>query len=113
MSEGAARFALVWCPCESREEARRLARVLVDERLVACVNIIGPVLSVFAWDGAVDESEEYGLLCKTSPAQMADTIARLHTLHRYETPVIVGWHADQSTPQALAWLTNSLRPETG
>tara|TARA_A100001391_G_scaffold136353_2_gene95061 strand:- start:23393 stop:23734 length:342 start_codon:yes stop_codon:yes gene_type:complete len=111
MSAGAARFALVWCPCESREEARRMAHALVAERLVACVNIVGPLLSVFAWEGEIDESEEYGVLCKTSAEKMDDTIARLAELHSYDTPVIVGWTADQATPQALTWLDNALGPQ--
>ena len=113
MSAGAEQLALVWCPCENREEARRLAQALVAEKLVACVNIIGPVLSVFAWDGAIDESEEYGLLCKTSTDRMDAAIARLNTLHSYETPVIVGWKADQTTPQTLAWLGDALGAKAG
>ncbi|MEN7537368.1 divalent-cation tolerance protein CutA [Aurantiacibacter flavus] len=113
MSGGAAQFAFVWCPCGSREEARRLAHALVGERLVACVNIIGPVLSVFAWEGKIDESEEYGLLCKTSAEQMAVSIARLDELHSYDTPVIVGWRADQTTPETLAWLGDALGSTAG
>ena len=111
MNAGAARLALVWCPCENREEARRLAHALVSENLVACANIIGPVLSVFAWEGAVEESEEYGLLCKTSAEQVAAAIARLNDLHSYDTPVIVGWTTDQTTPQTLAWLGNAIGPD--
>ncbi|OYX65575.1 MAG: hypothetical protein B7Y88_07945 [Sphingomonadales bacterium 32-64-17] len=111
MSAGATEFALVWCPCGGREEARRLAQALVAEKLAACVNIIGPVLSLFAWDGAIDESEEYGLLCKTSTRRMDAAMARLNALHSYETPVIVGWRADQTTPQTLAWLGDALGPK--
>lgn len=102
------RFALVWCPCESLEEARRMAHALVGERLVACVNVIGPMLSVFSWNGKTEEAEEFGLLCKTSHDKMTQTIARLEQLHKYNTAVIVGWAAEESVPQALAWLQQAL-----
>lgn len=105
--------ALIWCPFGSVEDARAAAATLVTERLVACANILPQIVSVFAWQGAVQEEQEVGMLCKTQLRLLAPAIARLAQLHPYDTPAILGWKADEAPPATLAWLEGALAKGVG
>ncbi|SHN62011.1 divalent-cation tolerance protein CutA [Erythrobacter sanguineus] len=96
--------ALVWCPFPDRETARAIAGHLLDEGLIACANIIGEVESVFLWQGERDSAAEAAVLFKTTAARLDPLIARLGTLHPYDTPAIIGWRCDAAHPATLAWL---------
>jgi len=103
--------ALIWCPFPSEDEARQASHVLVTEQLIACANIIPGMTSIFSWEGKIAEEREAGLLCKTSAALMRPAIARLADLHRYDTPAIVGWMADATSPKTMVWLNQVLDAE--
>lgn len=96
--------ALIWCPFPDLEAARDAAGQMLDERLIACANIIGEIESHFIWQGARESATETGLLCKTSATQLAAAVTRLGQLHPYDTPAIIGWRADAAHPATLAWL---------
>lgn len=95
--------ALIWCPFPDPDSARQAARMLLDQRLIACGNIVPGVQSLFCWGGERGENAECGLLCKTTAARLRAAMAQLRALHPYDTPAILGWkvHADEDT---LAWL---------
>ncbi len=95
---------LIWCPFPGEAEARRVAGQLLDEKLVACVNIMPGMISLFAWDGERGEAEETGVLFKTDAASADMAIDRLARLHSYETPAIMGWKTCSSTAATRAWL---------
>jgi periplasmic divalent cation tolerance protein len=107
LPEGA---ALVWCPFPDRESARRIVEQLLNERLIACANIIGEVESHFLWQGARDTAQESGVLFKTTAARLEALIERLGELHPYETPAILGWRADAALAATLEWLAAVTRP---
>ena len=71
------------------EDARRIAHTLVEEKLVACVNLIPSIESVYRWEGKIEEDEECIFIAKTSDENIDKTIARIKTLHPYELPDIV------------------------
>jgi periplasmic divalent cation tolerance protein len=73
------------------EEARRIARTLVEERLAACANILGPCHSVYRWQGAIGEAGEIAALFKTRADRAEALIARLVDLHSYDVPAAVVW----------------------
>ncbi len=83
--------ALLYATFPDRDDAERVARAVVDERLAACVNILAPCISIYRWQGAVERGEEVPALFKTSEARAAALAARIAELHRYDLPVIERW----------------------
>jgi len=96
--------ALVWCPCPDEDTAKGLARTLVEEGLAACGNVIGPVHSVFSWQGEIGEANEFGLLLKTDARLLDRVVARLERAHPYSEPAVLGWRCEASGDATRAWL---------
>jgi periplasmic divalent cation tolerance protein len=84
-----------------------VAYTLVEEKLVACVNILAPHESIYHWQGKIEEATERGLLFKTTEALRDKALARLKELHPYETPGIVWWEAG-ATPETINWIEESV-----
>jgi len=103
--------ALIWSPFGSVEEARPVAETLVQEKLVACANILPEVMSVFSYEGQVQSAAEVGVLFKTHSRLLAEATARLSQLHPYETPAICGWHVDSAPQETRDWLAGLLPGE--
>ena len=100
--------ALVWCPFPDVDSARAAADALLDDRLIACANILGSIESRFVWDGARATGSEIAVLFKTTPERLDDVVERLGELHPYDTPAIIGWQADRAHPATFAWLAGSV-----
>ena len=100
--------ALVWCPFPDAESARAAAATLLDERLIACANILGAVESHFVWDGARATGSEVGVLFKTTASRLESVVERLGEIHPYDTPAIMGWLVDESHSRTLHWLTGAV-----
>jgi periplasmic divalent cation tolerance protein len=98
-----ARCRLVLTTLPNRDAAHAIARTLVEERLAACVQLVDGLLSIYRWDGRVDESAECQLVAKTTPGAAAALIDRLRALHPYELPEILSLDATASDAYA-AWL---------
>lgn len=81
----------VYVTFPSEEEARRIARILVEERQAACANILGACHSIYHWQGRIEESAEAAALFKTRADLAASLIDRLTELHSYELPAAVVW----------------------
>jgi len=96
--------ALIWCPFPDSASARAVADRLIEERLVACANLIGPFQSLFMWQGVRSEGEETGALFKTDAGLLARAVERLEELHPYDAPAIMGWHCDTPGTASRAWL---------
>lgn len=96
--------ALIWCPFGSEDEAARIADQMLDERLVACANILPGMRSLYVWQGERGDSRECGALFKTDAALLDKAIARLTEIHPYDTPAVTGWRADAAAPATAAWL---------
>jgi periplasmic divalent cation tolerance protein len=94
--------------CGSRDSAREIGRAVLEARLAACVNISGPVESLFHWQGKVESDEEWLLACKTQAGCLDDLVALIRARHPYDLPVIT-WAAVGAETDAAAWL----RDETG
>jgi len=93
-----------------RDEADRLARSALTERLVACVQVTGPLRSLYHWQGALEEAEEYGIVFKTRQDLLPPLMDLLRREHSYELPEILATPVLDGSPAYLAWLETELRP---
>jgi len=93
----------------SREDARRLAQMLVEEKLAACVQLL-PIESVYRWDGKVRNEAEVLLLVKTRTALFDAAITRIKAVHPYTVPEIVGWPFSAGHLPYLNWIDASTAP---
>jgi periplasmic divalent cation tolerance protein len=96
----------------SREEAVRLADVLVVARLAACVQILPEIESVYHWQGKVERSAEILLLAKTTTASFEALEAMVRSLHSYETPEIIALPITAASAPYLEWLTANVIPQS-
>ena len=101
--------ALIYAPFPDRESAREVATQLLDEKLIACANLLGAIESLYDWDGERGTGEEIAVLMKTDAGVLEAAIARLDSLHPYDTPAVLGWKCDASGSATAAWL-GALRP---
>ena len=86
------------------EEAERIGRTVVDERLAACVNILAPVRSIYRWQGKVESANEVAAILKTSETSVDRLIARIAALHSYDVPCIVTWPIDKVISGYARWV---------
>ncbi len=101
---------VVLCTAPTVEAAERLARAVVEERLAACVNLVGPVRSIYRWNDAVCDEAEHLLVIKTAAACVPDLTARLVALHAYTCPEVVALPIASGHAPYLAWLLGETRP---
>ena len=94
------------------EDAARVARVLVDERLIACANVIPGVRSIYRWEGKTADQAEVMVVMKTRKQDWAALQSRLSELHPYTTPECVAVRIASGAPAYMTWLEESLAPET-
>ena len=93
----------------SEEEAERLGTALVDRRLVACVQIVGPIRSRYRWQGKVEEEEqEWQCLAKTEAARYDDVEAAIRQLHSYDEPEILAIPVLAGSAGYLAWISDNV-----
>jgi periplasmic divalent cation tolerance protein len=93
----------------SRDEAARLAEMLVGSRLAACVQIMPEMESVYHWKGAVERSAEYLLLIKTTLSNFAELEREVRALHSYETPEIIALPVTAVSSPYLEWLNANVK----
>jgi periplasmic divalent cation tolerance protein len=91
------------------EEAGRLGRTLVEERLAACVSLVPGVESIYRWKGEVEKAAETLMVIKTEGDLLGALEARLHELHSYETPEFLVLKVEAGSHPYLEWLQGSLR----
>jgi len=92
----------------SEDEARKIARHLVEQQLAACVNIVPYVESIYRWQGKVESSREWLLIIKTSAERFPAVRDALRELHSYDLPECVAINIEDGSPEYLDWLANSL-----
>ena len=97
-------IAAVYAVFGSDEEARRIGRAMIEQRLAACVNIIGPCHSIYRWHDAIEEANEVAAIFKTAAAQAEPLIAAIRAAHSYETPAIVALTLDLAESSYKHWI---------
>ncbi len=90
------------------DEAERIGRQVIEERLAACINILAPCRSIYRWQGAVETAEEVPAILKTTSAQADALIARIAALHSYEVPAISVWPIDKLLGAYADWVEDNV-----
>ena len=100
---------VVLSTCPTQEEAERLARILLDARLAACVNVIPRIRSYYRWKGAIESAEECLLVVKSSRDLIGSIGAVLEKEHSYEVPELLALPVVEGGTNYLNWLLANLR----
>ena len=91
----------------SAEEAERIGRAVIEERLAACINILPGVRSIYRWQGAIESADEVAAILKTTKSSADALIARIAALHSYDVPCIVTWPIDKALASYADWIDAS------
>ncbi|NVM01132.1 MAG: divalent-cation tolerance protein CutA [Candidatus Helarchaeota archaeon] len=101
-------YIQVFCTTEKKEEAKKIAKSLVNKRLAACVQIIGPILSTYWWKENVETSEEWLCLIKSKKSLFEKLEKSIKEVHSYKTPEIIALPFIDGSKDYLKWLDNEL-----
>ena len=93
----------------SAEEAERIGRDVIERRLAACINILGPVRSIYRWKGEVESAEETAAIFKTTDESADDLIVRIAAMHSYDIPCVVALPVDKVLQSYALWVEDSVR----
>jgi periplasmic divalent cation tolerance protein len=91
-----------------RDEAERIGRLCIEERLAACINILGAVRSIYRWKDAIETADEVAAIFKTTEATADSLIARIAGLHSYDVPCVVAWPIEKSLGPYADWVEDSV-----
>ena len=98
----------VYAVFADQQEAERIGAQVVEERLAACTNLIGPVRSIYCWQGKVERADEVAAIFKTGEDRADALIARIAALHSYDVPCIATWPIDKILGAYAAWVEDSI-----
>ena len=101
-------FQLILTTAGSEEQARQIARALVERRLAACVNIVAHACSIYRWKGEIQEEEEKLLLIKSSRRLFERVRETIREVHSYEVPEVLALPVDDGDADYLAWAAGCL-----
>ncbi len=109
MDSSASSYCMLYVTAGSRDEALKLARALVAEKLAACANVLAEATSIYRWQGKVEEASEVILMAKTRKDLAGKALARIQELHSYDVPCAVAYDMAAGLPAYLKWIDD----ETG
>lgn len=95
---------MVYMTAADAAEAARIGRALVERRLAACANVLGPIRSFYWWDGKVQDDAEVALVAKTRAELVPALTAAVKELHSYQVPCVVALPVADGNPDFLAWI---------
>lgn len=101
--------SFVYMTASDRDEALRIGRTLVEERLAACVNVLGEMTSVYWWEGELQQANEAVLIAKTKQSLLGPLIERVRELHSYACPCVVSWPVAAGYGAYLQWIRDESR----
>ena len=100
-------FVVVLVTASSSDEAVNIASALVEERLAACVNVVGPIRSIYRWQEAVEDAEEHLLVVKARASDFVALEERVRELHSYDLPEVIALPLRAGSEPYLAWLADA------
>jgi len=101
-------YCLVYITTKDEEEANRIGKALVSEKLAACVNF-HPIKSIFRWQGEISQEDEVAMLAKTKAELVDELVSRVKELHSYEVPCIVVLPVEKGNPDFLEWISQATK----
>ena len=99
---------VVFSACDSEEQAGRIARELIEQRLAACVNIVPGVRSIYRWKGQIEDASEWVLIIKSRRDLMEQLRAAIGRVHSYEIPELLAIPVVDGSQEYLDWLDREL-----
>ncbi len=102
-------YIVIFITASNKNEAERIARALLKNKLAACVNIVGGVESFFWWQGKIDSASEALLVIKSKKQKLNKIIKLVKSMHSYEVPEIIALPIASGSRQYLKWIDESLR----
>jgi periplasmic divalent cation tolerance protein len=102
-------YIIVMVTTAGKQEAEKIAQKLLEAKLIACANILGPVSSHFHWSGKIEHAEEYLLLMKSRTGLFNEVATTVKALHSYEVPEIVALPIIAGSKAYLDWLDSSVK----
>ncbi len=100
---------LVLSTVDTQQEAERIARHLVEERLAACVNLVPKITSIYRWKGALERATEHLMIMKTAQDRLASLTQRIKELHPYEVPEVIALSIEEGDSTYLEWIFSETR----
>jgi len=104
------KLRLIFSTASSAEQAASIARTLVSERLAACVNIVGPMRSIYRWRDAIEDAREFLLIIKTRATLYIKVEKRIRELHTYGVTEVISSNIDRASPPYAKWMLESTGP---
>lgn len=99
----------VYAVFADRDEAERISRLVVEERLAACANVLGACRSIYRWQGKTEEADEVPALFKTRADVAEQLIARIGELHSYDVPAAMVWPIANALGDYAEWVNAETR----
>jgi periplasmic divalent cation tolerance protein len=99
-------YRSVYITVGDETEAGKIGRILVQEKLAACINYF-PIHSIYRWKGNIEEAGEVAIIAKTRRELVDRVIARIKQIHSYEVPCVVSWIIENGNPDYLDWIKDS------
>jgi periplasmic divalent cation tolerance protein len=98
----------VYMTAGSEAEARRLGRELLDARLAACINILGPIHSLYRWKDELQDDQEVALIAKTVTGRLPQLVEKVTAVHSYDCPCVVSLPVSGGNPEFLEWVAGEV-----
>jgi len=106
VAEGTTGCSQVQTTAGSREEADRIASALLEARLAACVQVVGPIESRYWWQGRLETSTEWLCLAKTTDDRLEEVVATVKVAHSYDTPEVIALPVTAGSARYLQWVAD-------
>ncbi|PWW38313.1 uncharacterized protein involved in tolerance to divalent cations [Idiomarina loihiensis] len=100
---------LILCTTDSSDSAKQLARSLLEKKLVACVNIVPNMTSIYSWQGELHEDQEWLLLIKSTAERFSDIKNTISAIHPYDSPELISINIEDGLPDYLTWIQDSVK----
>ncbi|HDY68389.1 hypothetical protein LCGC14_2979790 [marine sediment metagenome] len=102
-------YTVIFITTSSLDEAEKIGRALVEEKLVACANIISPIRSIYRWQGKICDDKEVLIILKTKKKLFKQIEKRVKALHSYEVPEVISIPIIEGSNKYLSWLENETK----
>ncbi len=104
-------YQLILCTCPDQKSAETIAKQLVSQRLVACVNIMPSLTSIYQWQGEIETAQEHLLIIKSQQKQFTAIETAIKAIHPYQVPEIIAVAIEQGSAEYLNWIDSCLRTD--